>query len=276
MYFSDINLAKSHIIDYTITIGIMFLGGFYMNIKLGSYGYTICSPDWAVDFTTRAHHTVYYCVSGEAYYYYNNNKYSIEKNTFYFFPMFCNCKIEHNPKSPFKVMWFHLNLIPKMNSEIYKLSTENNTYYSLLTELLMYSVSQSRKSFIQAVNLFIYMCTEDKIISISKNEKITAVLQFIEDNVTEVITNDTLCELISYNKQYFIKFFKNQTGVTPHSYIKNLRLNKAFDYLKQGFSVQETSEKYGFSDANVLSRDIKARYGINASKIKLFNDDCFI
>jgi len=59
-----------------------------------------------------------------------------------------------------------------------------------------------------------------------------------------------------------IGLFKRTTGLTPHSYLTQLRLNAACRRLRQGSPIAEAASLAGFYDQSALTKHFKRCYGI--------------
>jgi AraC-like DNA-binding protein len=56
--------------------------------------------------------------------------------------------------------------------------------------------------------------------------------------------------------------FKRTTGLTPHTYLTQLRLDEARRGLSQGAPIAETASRCGFYDQSALTNHFKRRYGM--------------
>lgn len=66
----------------------------------------------------------------------------------------------------------------------------------------------------------------------SKISKIKNVISYIENNYSSDISISFLASLCHYNEQHFIRFFKKYTGKTCIQFVKDYRLEKAFELIK--------------------------------------------
>ena len=72
---------------------------------------------------------------------------------------------------------------------------------------------------------------------------------------------------LPFNYDYARRLFKKETGLTPHRYLSDLRLNSAAQYLagsgKNSPNISEVAHLCGFRDALYFSRMFKKKYGIS-------------
>lgn len=81
---------------------------------------------------------------------------------------------------------------------------------------------------------------------------------------------ETALRKIPLNYDYVRKLFKKETGVTPHDYLNDVRMNRARLYIENGiannysnFTVSQISEACGFSEPLYFSRVFKKRFGVS-------------
>ena len=65
---------------------------------------------------------------------------------------------------------------------------------------------------------------------------------------------------------HFLREFKKYTGLPPHSWLVQVRLQKARQLLKQGQSIAMTAQNSGFSDQSHFNRHFKKAVGVTPSQ----------
>lgn len=100
-------------------------------------------------------------------------------------------------------------------------------------------------------------------------ERLNTVLQYIENNYSDSITNEQLAEMIHLSQDRFNHLFKESMGMSPLSYINNIRLKKAYNLLKkENYTISEIATAVGFKDFNHFGRLFRRKYGMSPSKIR--------
>ncbi|MGN0168950.1 MAG: helix-turn-helix domain-containing protein [Acetatifactor sp.] len=86
---------------------------------------------------------------------------------------------------------------------------------------------------------------------------------YIDSHLTEKITVDILAEQAHMSKYYFLRKFKELTGVTVHAFLINKRLIKACEALRRGASVTESYQMTGFTDYSSFLRNFREVFGVS-------------
>ncbi len=95
------------------------------------------------------------------------------------------------------------------------------------------------------------------------------VIDYIENNFTEKIDLEKLSKIAGFSKGHFCRLFKQITGMSAIDYINNLKINKAFDLLKNSdLNITEIAVSCGFSDSNYFSRIFKNHKKISPLQMK--------
>jgi len=99
--------------------------------------------------------------------------------------------------------------------------------------------------------------------------KYARVFAYIDDHLSEDISLETLASIAHSEKSYFLKRFKNETGMTPMNYLRNLRINKAKKLLLHSdMNITQISAAVGFQSIHHFSRVFKQSVGLSPSEFK--------
>lgn len=101
------------------------------------------------------------------------------------------------------------------------------------------------------------------------DEKFFKIVDFLNINFCENISLDDLSKQFNLNTFYIIRLFKSQMNLTPHSYLLNVRINKAKEYLKNGLSLSQTAQECGFFDQSHFHRNFLKIVAITPNEYKL-------
>lgn len=96
-------------------------------------------------------------------------------------------------------------------------------------------------------------------------ESIEKAIAFIQNNFARKITLDEISKEVFLNKYTLCKEFKRYTGQTVFENINKFRIQKAAEYLGQGYSVTETAILCGFDSLSFFSKTFKKYMGESPS-----------
>ena len=100
-----------------------------------------------------------------------------------------------------------------------------------------------------------------------KLKKISPALGYIAKNYTENIDNDKLAEIAGFSTVHFRKLFTDIMGISPISYIHQLRINKAKEMLKSDYgNITDIAYSLGYQSIYDFSRTFKKYTGVPPSK----------
>lgn len=104
---------------------------------------------------------------------------------------------------------------------------------------------------------------EDKSANVNCREIIGKAKEYIKKNYVKEITVKELASRFSVNPNYFSTIFKQETGVTLTNYLKDTRIEKACDLLKNTQStIHEIAQIVGYEDTQYFYRVFKKTLGI--------------
>lgn len=79
-------------------------------------------------------------------------------------------------------------------------------------------------------------------------DEIEKACAFMEGHYAERIYLDQICRQVGLSKSALLRAFTKSKGVTPYSYLENIRIGKAKKLLEQGVPPIEAALQTGFSD----------------------------
>ncbi|WP_432807338.1 helix-turn-helix transcriptional regulator [Microvirga terrae] len=85
--------------------------------------------------------------------------------------------------------------------------------------------------------------------------KLRRVLDFVEDNLSEVITIEDQASVAGMSRSWFCRAFKASTGVSPHQWILVARIERAkLHLLRREQTLAEIALTVGFADQAHFTR----------------------
>lgn len=127
-------------------------------------------------------------------------------------------------------------------------------------EMLVYLL---RNHIYRRITLDAYISRSNKL------ERIKPVMKYIENNYNDDISYAELAKLLNVSKYHFCHLFKEATGKTVVQYINDIRLDKAYNLLKNtDMNITQVSMSVGFNDMNYFSRLFKKYKNMAPSKVR--------
>lgn len=103
--------------------------------------------------------------------------------------------------------------------------------------------------------------------SYSSDSQIEELLRYINHNLTEDLSIETLARKYYLSKYHMMRKFKEETGYTVHNYIISKRLLLARTKISEGTPILKASQLSGFSDYTTFSRAYKKQFGTAPSQM---------
>ncbi len=104
--------------------------------------------------------------------------------------------------------------------------------------------------------------------SYSSDSQIEELLRYINHNLTEDLSIETLARKYYLSKYHMMRKFKEETGYTIHNYIVSKRLLLARTQIAEGTPVLKAAQFSGFSDYTTFSRAYKKQFGSAPSQLQ--------
>ncbi len=140
---------------------------------------------------------------------------------------------------------------------------------SLLKKAYKSLLKQDKMNRLYAQSMFVgflskLLYSQDSVAK--EDETISQIVQYIDSNIFENISNDEICSKFGISPTGFRTKFKAIMGMTPNYYINNKKIQIAKGLLKDGNSVTATAMKLSFNTSEYFSAVFKKFTGENPSK----------
>lgn len=121
----------------------------------------------------------------------------------------------------------------------------------------------------QLLGLLYRYCIDDSFKAVSTTKNFDNVINYINSNFTKNISVDNICRQFNYDKSYFCRKFKKETGINASEYIRIRRLEHSRNLLgKTNNSIKNIAIYCGFKDSAYFINCFKKTYGITPSQYK--------
>jgi AraC-like DNA-binding protein len=103
--------------------------------------------------------------------------------------------------------------------------------------------------------------------------RFSEVKSFIKDNMHRDVSVSEMATIANLSRSHFTRLFTETEGLTPNTYLEDLRLKTATQLLRTGtMSVKETAFACGYYDVNYFCRVFKRRMGITPGEFRMNGD----
>jgi len=100
------------------------------------------------------------------------------------------------------------------------------------------------------------------------DEKVTAILQYLAQHLTEDVSIDDLAARFYISKYHMMRRFKEETGHTIHSYLTGKRLMLAREKIAAGTPAAEACYQSGFGDYSAFARAYRKLFSASPRSAK--------
>ena len=115
------------------------------------------------------------------------------------------------------------------------------------------------------LQFMVYLNRIDKK-SYTFDSQIASILQYINHNLKEDLSVETLSARYYVSKYHLMRKFKQETGYTLHNYIVNKRLLMARTLISNGMPVTKAAQESGFAEYSTFSRAYRKQFKTNPSE----------
>jgi AraC-like DNA-binding protein len=99
--------------------------------------------------------------------------------------------------------------------------------------------------------------------------RLSPLVDFLTANPAEPLRVPAAARMLRMSPSYFMRFFRNATGLTFASYVDHLRVSKAYQLLTESdLSLAQIAEETGFCDQCHLNRQIRRRFGTSPGRLR--------
>lgn len=100
-------------------------------------------------------------------------------------------------------------------------------------------------------------------------EKLKTSLLYLEDNYAENISVADAAAMSNFSSSYFSKLFRELTGSSFTQYLKNYRLERAAEKIRDnGMRVSEAAVSCGFENLSYFTRAFREKFGVTPKDFK--------
>lgn len=95
-----------------------------------------------------------------------------------------------------------------------------------------------------------------------EREAVQRVRHYLESHYMDNPSLEALAQIAGLSPFHFVRVFREATGLPPHTYLTQLRINRAKARLQAGDAIADVAAATGFSDQSHLTRRFKRIVGV--------------
>ena len=236
-------------------------------------------------------HKVVIFISGKAAYHIEGKAYQLKPWDILLVNRHAIHRPEIDPSGPYErfILWIQndipwqelLKCFQKANDRSYNLVRLNSALQEKMKDIL-FELENSAKSdeygreiltqslFLQFMVYLNRIFLEKQYIfdkrSYTFDSQIASILQYINHNLKEDLSVETLSARYYVSKYHLMRKFKQETGYTLHNYIVNKRLLMARTLISNGMPVTKAAQESGFAEYSTFSRAYRKQFKTNPSE----------
>lgn len=94
-------------------------------------------------------------------------------------------------------------------------------------------------------------------------QKLKQAVDYIQDHLAQEISLNAIADYLGISRYYFCRLFKQSTGLSPHQYVIQQRVERAKQLLqRRGMSIADVAQVCGFAHQSHLTRHFKRLTGV--------------
>lgn len=233
------------------------------------YGTPRVPADWRVsEKNPPGYCRIYHVLSGDVIYRDADSEVRLEKEHVYIFPSDSAYEMRQDPENPLECSFIHLDISPAKVSRLISIDMGECEFTRGVFAAIRAAVNDESGARVRKlVSAFEIFCSEKGYFD-EYDPRILPSVSYICNNIKSRITVTDIAGVSGYHEQYFIKLFRQSTGVTPHRFLVNQRLKEARRLLSEELTITEIAERTGFSEVNSFCRAFRSEFGISPSEFR--------
>jgi len=249
-----------------MTKDVSIVNKHFHDINPLSFGYEKCRKSHSFGPAIREYYLIHYIKEGKGIIINKNGTHTAKKGDIFIIKPHQVNTYTADKNEPWEYIWigFDGELAKRLNLiEETVVSFPEITFF----EMLECENIQSTKSEFLTSKIFMILSilfSNEK----GKNDYVKQVSDYIDTNYMNEIYVEDISKLIKLDRRYLCRIFKISTGITIKQYIINIRIKKAKELLKAGFSISDASSMTGYTDSFNFSKMFKKICGISPFKYK--------
>lgn len=233
----------------------------YSGLNPVQLGQEKCSPRHSYGPAVRTHWLLHYVVSGCGTFVKGGKTFSVNPGDTFVIAPFEETYYEADEKNPWHYIW--LGFTGDLPCELDMAIIHVPALGDLFTDALQCgSMNRGKSAFLAGKLWHIFACLLEE--NRAEYDYVSQAIHCMKLEYADGITVTEIAHRLNLNRSYFSTIFKQRTGVSPQTYLTDLRIEKAADLMvKYGKSPSVAAISTGYSDLYNFSRIFKRHMGVS-------------
>lgn len=149
--------------------------------------------------------------------------------------------------------------LPRLSPPVLR-DAELCEHFVQLTDGIFVTATVDEPRMTEFVGSLLQACTCDRA-GKSEKSRTADVCAYIKANIDAPLSLDALSQLGGMSKSSLLRLFSQETGLTPHAYLANVRVEYARRLLEQGLTPAEVAIRTGFFDQSHFTNRFRSLLG---------------
>lgn len=100
------------------------------------------------------------------------------------------------------------------------------------------------------------------------DEVVQRAISYIRENLAKDLSREDVADIVYMSPSHFSRFFKKKMGVSFQDYLKQVRIARVIDLIKQDWKIQDAFQAAGFQNKNYFNEVFRKEVGCSPSEYK--------
>ena len=100
------------------------------------------------------------------------------------------------------------------------------------------------------------------------DEVMQKAVSYITENLSKELSREEVADVVYMSPSHFSRFFKKRMGISFQDYLKQVRITRVTDLIKQDWKIQSAYQAAGFQNKNYFNEVFRKEVGCSPSEYK--------
>jgi AraC-like DNA-binding protein len=251
-------------------------------------GYSQTSPDHRVGPLVHDHHLLHFVLSGRGTFHCMGKSYTVEKGGAFFIYPGELVRYDADPEAPWEYRWIGFRglqvdeLLSRMDISPHRpvtsqpYSRRTAAYFRRIQQVLQDGGPSSDMRAGGWLRLILAELTHDKVLKAFREpepaseikRQVEQAIRWLTLQYSQQISIEQMAQTLGYHRTHLSKMFKQHTGLSPMSFLLQIRMERAKLLLGEPLTIEQVAASVGFADALYFSKQFKKCFGVSPTEYR--------